>query len=95
MNCGRCTFPMNEFGMTYMCTGCTVIIDLLRGICRFRVGPYQIQLIDTFIEADIPFDRSIVSKGLKQIKLIQELSLTVTEQELDEIWKKIRGEGNE
>jgi hypothetical protein len=94
MNCGRCTAPMNEKDQIYICTMCSVVIDLADNTCHFKVGPYYVTLIDPVFEFDesIPCDRTIITKGLKQIRLQQELSIDVNEDALEVIWKQMRNE---
>ena len=84
MNCGRCSKPMNELGLTYLCP-CGMVIDNFNGTCFFHVGPYKVQLFDDY-GINAIMTRTIISKNLQQLHLDTELPVSVTQQQLDEIW---------
>lgn len=86
MNCGRCSKPMNELGLTHLCS-CSLVVDLAKGTCFFHVGPYRIQLIDDY-GINAMMTRTIITKDLKQLHLDTELPVDISEEQVDRIWKE-------
>ncbi len=90
-DCGRCTFPMTEVKNVFTCTHCKMVIDLNKNTCQFQAGPYTVILLDSLMESNQLVTKTIISKGLKQLQLDQELSHKIEQEELDSIWKRLKG----
>jgi len=87
LTCRRCQLPVEEMtSMVYQCKQCNIIIDEHRGVCIFKVGPYHITLFDDY-GFDFAMHRTQIMKGLQNVYLTQELPITITERQLDKIWK--------